>query len=330
MSLHPSVAAVRLAVRRTLADLDPGDTVVVACSGGADSLALLAATVFEATEPSWQVIGATVDHGLQAGSAEHADRVAEQMRSLGVAESVTARVKVEAPGLGPEAAAREARYAVLAEIAERFSARVVLLGHTLDDQAETVLLGLTRGSGGRALSGMRRAFEVYRRPLLDVTRADTETACLAEGIEFWTDPHNADEEFTRVRVRHEGAAAARGGARPRGGRDSRAHGRPAAGGHGVPRRGGGCGAGVGVRGRGAGRLVRVRAGAASRRDPQPGPPARRRTRQAPCRPSCSTPTWSPSTAWSPTGTARSGSSSPATSAVSRSGDLLSFEPQPRD
>ena len=201
VSLHPSVAAVRLAVRRTLADLDPGDTVVVACSGGADSLALLAATVFEATEGSWRVIGATVDHGLQDGSAEHADRVAEQMRALGVAESVTARVSVQAPGLGPEAAAREARYAVLAEIAERFSARVVLLGHTLDDQAETVLLGLTRGSGGRALSGMRRAFEVYRRPLLDLTRADTETACLTEGIEFWTDPHNSDQEFTRVRVR---------------------------------------------------------------------------------------------------------------------------------
>ncbi len=201
MSLHPSVAAVRLAVRRTLADLDPGDTVVVACSGGADSLALLAATVFEATVPSWRVIGATVDHGLQEGSAEHADRVAEQMRGLGVAESVTARVSVEAPGIGPEAAAREARYAVLAEIAERFSARAVLLGHTLDDQAETVLLGLTRGSGGRALSGMRRAFEVYRRPLLDLTRADTETACLTEGIEFWTDPHNEDQDFTRVRVR---------------------------------------------------------------------------------------------------------------------------------
>ena len=201
MSLHPSVAAVRLAVRRTLADLDPGDTVVVACSGGADSLALLAATVFEATDGSWRVIGATVDHGLQDGSAEHADRVAEQMRALGVAESVTARVSVQAPGLGPEAAAREARYVVLAEIAERFSARVVLLGHTLDDQAETVLLGLTRGSGGRALSGMRRAFEVYRRPLLDLTHADTETACLTAGIEFWTDPHNSDPDFTRVRVR---------------------------------------------------------------------------------------------------------------------------------
>jgi tRNA(Ile)-lysidine synthase len=201
MSLHPSVAAVRLGVRRATEDLEPGDTVVVACSGGADSLALLAATVFEAVAASWQVIGATVDHGLQDGSAAHADHVAARMRELGVAESVTARVRVEAPGMGPEAAAREARYAVLAEVAERFSARAVLLGHTLDDQAETVLLGLTRGSGGRALAGMRRAFDVYRRPLLDVTRADTETACLAEGIEFWTDPHNSDARFTRVRVR---------------------------------------------------------------------------------------------------------------------------------
>ena len=201
MTLHPSVAAVRLAVRRSLADLDPGDTVVVACSGGADSLALLAATVFEGVRDSWQVIGATVDHGLQAGSGEHADRVVEQMRALGVSESVTARVRVEAPGLGPEAAAREARYAVLTQIAERFSARAVLLGHTLDDQAETVLLGLARGSGGRALQGMRRAFEIYRRPLLDVGRADTETACLVEGIEYWTDPHNSEERYSRVRVR---------------------------------------------------------------------------------------------------------------------------------
>ena len=201
MSLHPSVAAVRLAVRRATDDLEPGDTVVVACSGGADSLALLAATVFEGAGASWQVVGATIDHGLQGGSAGNADRIAAQMRELGVAESVTARVSVQAPGLGPEAAAREARYAVLAEIAERFSARAVLLGHTLDDQAETVLLGLTRGSGGRALAGMRRAFEVYRRPLLDVTRADTETACLTEGIEFWTDPHNSDDRYTRVRVR---------------------------------------------------------------------------------------------------------------------------------
>jgi tRNA(Ile)-lysidine synthase len=111
-------------------------------------------------------------------------------------------VQVSATGQGPEAAAREARYAVLAEMADRWRASVVLLGHTLDDQAETVLLGLARGSGGRSLAGMRRVFEVYRRPLLDLTRADTEAACRAQGIGFWTDPHNEDPRFARARVRH--------------------------------------------------------------------------------------------------------------------------------
>ena len=104
--------------------------------------------------------------------------------------------------MGIEAAAREARYAVLAEVAARMGSRVVLLGHTLDDQAETVLLGLVRGSGGRSIAGMRRAFDEFRRPLLDVTRAQTEAACAAEGIEAWADPHNLDPRFTRARVRH--------------------------------------------------------------------------------------------------------------------------------
>jgi tRNA(Ile)-lysidine synthase len=201
MTLHPAVAAVRRAVRGDLADLEPGDTVVVACSGGADSLALLAATVFESREPALRVIGATVDHGLQEGSGEQALRVVEQMAGLGVDETVSARITVEGGGLGPEAAAREARYAVLDQIGERFGAAAVLLGHTRDDQAETVLLGLTRGSGGRSIAGMRRRFERYRRPLLDVSRADTVTACQVEGIEFWDDPHNADPAYTRTRVR---------------------------------------------------------------------------------------------------------------------------------
>ncbi len=201
MSLHPSVAAVRLGVRRVLRDLPAGGTALVACSGGADSLALLAAAVFEAQKLALRVVGVTVDHQLQEGSGDHAASVTGQMRTLGVDESVTATVSVSAVGVGPEAAAREARYDVLAELASRFDADAVLLGHTLDDQAETVLLGLTRGSGGRSLAGMRREFDLFRRPLLDVTRADTETACLAGGIEFWTDPHNRDEQFTRVRVR---------------------------------------------------------------------------------------------------------------------------------
>lgn len=201
MTLDASVAAVRLAVRRALADV--GDhPVVVACSGGADSLALLAAAVFEARSSPWRVIGVTVDHGLQEGSADHAARVVAQMAQLGADETGSVRVQVVAEGQGPESAAREARYAVLEEIAGRLGSQVVLLGHTRDDQAETVLLGLTRGSGGRSVAGMRRAFDVFRRPLLDVARAQTEAACRAEGIEFWTDPHNDDPRFTRARVRH--------------------------------------------------------------------------------------------------------------------------------
>lgn len=201
MGLHPAIAAVRHGVRRALADLDPGATVLVACSGGADSLALLAATVFEGRKGGLRVVGATVDHGLQDGSAEHADRVVAQMAGLGADETATARVQVDPAGLGIEAAARRARYAVLDQLREHLGAEVVLLGHTRDDQAETVLLGLARGSGGRSLAGMRRAFDHYRRPLLDVARADTVAACLADRIDYWDDPHNSDPGFARVRVR---------------------------------------------------------------------------------------------------------------------------------
>lgn len=201
MTLHPSIAVVRRGVRAVLDPLDPGAVVVVACSGGADSLALLSATVFEARSRSLRVIGVTVDHGLQDGSAAHASRVVEQMVAMGADETLTATVSVSATGVGPEAAARQARYAVLSEVAARTSAAVVLLGHTLDDQAETVLLGLTRGSGGRSLAGMRRGYDVFARPLLDVRRDDTVTACQVEGLDVWDDPHNSDPGFTRVRVR---------------------------------------------------------------------------------------------------------------------------------
>jgi tRNA(Ile)-lysidine synthase len=201
MALDPAVAAVRLAVRREL-DGSSEPIVMAACSGGADSLALLAATCVEAGKRDLHVIGVTVDHGLQEGSAAQAQHVVEQMAKLGADETVSIRVDVHASGQGPEAAAREARYAVLEEVAQRVGSRTVLLGHTLDDQAETVLLGLTRGSGARSLAGMRRGFDVFRRPLLDVTRAQTEAACRAEHIEWWTDPHNEDPRFTRSRVRH--------------------------------------------------------------------------------------------------------------------------------
>ena len=188
-------------MRTCLVDLEPGATVVVACSGGADSTALLAATVFEARRAGWRVVGATVDHGLQPGSAEVAELVVARMAALGADETLTARVTVDGGGLGPEAAARRARYAVLEQVREHVGADVVLLGHTRDDQAETVLLGLARGSGGRSLAGMRRRFDHFRRPLLDLSRDDTVTACQVEGLDVWEDPHNADPGYTRVRVR---------------------------------------------------------------------------------------------------------------------------------
>ena len=181
------------------------------------------------------MIGVTIDHGLQDGSAEHATGVVEQMARLGVDETASARVHVEGGGRGPEAAAREARYAVLDEMVQHFGAVAVLLGHTLDDQAETVLLGLARGSGGRSLAGMRRRFGHYRRPLLDVTRTDTVTACQVEGIEYWNDPHNIDPTYARVRVRRKVLPGPRGRARPGRRRRAGPHRRPAPRRHGAAR-----------------------------------------------------------------------------------------------
>jgi tRNA(Ile)-lysidine synthase len=201
--LDPAVARVRRAVRRSLADVEPGETVLVACSGGADSTALAAAAQFESRAGGWTVAAVVVDHGLQPGSAEVSAEAATRLERLRVPRVRV--VAVEAGGIpragGPEAAARTARYAALEKEAGELGARCVLLGHTRDDQAETVLLGLARGSGARSLAGMPAVSGLYRRPLLDVARADTERACAAEGLEVWRDPHNEDVAFARVRVR---------------------------------------------------------------------------------------------------------------------------------
>ncbi|HEY9324730.1 MAG TPA: tRNA lysidine(34) synthetase TilS [Agromyces sp.] len=202
-ALPPAVAEVRLAVRRALAALEPGSTVVVALSGGADSLALAAAVAFEAPKLGLRAVSVTVDHGLQPGSDAVADAAAAAARVLGLEASVVA-VEVTAGG-GPEAAARDARYRALAQAARVAGAAAVLTAHTLDDQAETVLLGLARGSGAASLKGMAEASDLdgiaLLRPLLDVRRATTRAACAASGLEPWDDPHNADPRFARVRVR---------------------------------------------------------------------------------------------------------------------------------
>jgi len=194
-----AVAAVRSAVRRDLADLAPGTAVLVACSGGADSLALAAATGFVAQRSGRTASAVVVDHDLQPGSAGVAEAAAATCRALGLAARVV-RVEVRVSGQGPEAAARQARYAALEDAGERAGA-AVLLGHTRDDQAEQVLLGLARGSGARSLAGIPPRRGRFRRPLLGLPRATTEAACAELGLEPWQDPANADESLARSRVR---------------------------------------------------------------------------------------------------------------------------------
>ena len=201
--LSPAVAAVRAAVSDFF-DHHPvsdGSLVLVALSGGADSLALAAATRFVATKRGLRAGAIIVDHGIQPGSAELAASVSETAISLGLDPVEALRVVVGAEG-GPEAAARDARYEALRSAAERFGAVLVVTGHTRNDQAETVLLGLARGSGPGSLRGMAERDGLIGRPLLDVTRESTHAAALAEGVAPWDDPHNSDERYSRVRVRH--------------------------------------------------------------------------------------------------------------------------------
>ena len=194
-----AASEVRRAVRDALAAL-PGAArrvpLVVGCSGGADSLALtIAAAAVRGVDDVQAVV---VDHRLQEGSAERAAATVALLAERGIAARVHA-VDVTGPG-GVEAAARRARRAALCA-ARPHPDSPILLGHTLDDQAETVLLGLGRGSGARSLAGMRRWDPPFLRPLLTVRRATTRAACT--GFAVWDDPHNADPRFTRVRLRHE-------------------------------------------------------------------------------------------------------------------------------
>ncbi|WP_060914937.1 tRNA lysidine(34) synthetase TilS [Microbacterium oleivorans] len=202
-SLHPAVAEVRRAVRAALTGLPEGAVVVVGLSGGADSLALAAAVGFEAPKLGLRAASVTVDHALQPDSADIAVRTGRAAAALGL-DPLIVRVTVGTEG-GPESAARDARYGVLRDAARDVRAAAVLVGHTLDDQAETVLLGLARGSGAGSLQGMAAASDLdgvaLLRPLLGVRRATTREACAAQGLEPWGDPHNLDPRFARVRVR---------------------------------------------------------------------------------------------------------------------------------
>lgn len=202
-----SLQRIRLALRRELADLAPNDLVLIGCSGGPDSLALAAgaASMAGGARGAGGIrFGAVVvDHQLQAESGATAAWAATACVDLGLDPVDVIPVVVGDPRLGggPEAAARSARRAALVETGERHDAKAILLAHTLDDQAETVLLRLARGSGARSLAAMAPRNGLWRRPLLSLRRAELAVACAEAGLTPHFDPHNNDAAFTRVRVR---------------------------------------------------------------------------------------------------------------------------------
>ena len=197
-----ALVAVRNAVKPFLEALEAGDVVTVAVSGGADSLALAYAVLKEATPLAITATAITIDHQLQDRSAAQAAKVSKQLTEMGYREVFVEKVVV-ATDSGLEAGARDARYQALNACAEKTGAVKIFLGHTRDDQAETVLLGLARGSGARSLSGMAEENGRYVRPFLRLTREDTESACRELSLEIWNDPHNFNSNFSRVKVRQE-------------------------------------------------------------------------------------------------------------------------------
>jgi tRNA(Ile)-lysidine synthase len=196
----PALLEVRLALRNYLAEIDSNETILVGCSGGADSLALTYALKQESESKNLRLIPVVIDHDLQAGSADIAAKTVKQLQSWGLKEIFTAKAQVLLSD-GLEASARRARYQIFHQALDTYLAKYFFLAHTQNDQAETVLLGLARGSGGKSLSGMNDVSGEFIRPLLRITRNTTEQLCREVGIDFWIDPHNSDSKFTRVRVR---------------------------------------------------------------------------------------------------------------------------------
>jgi tRNA(Ile)-lysidine synthase len=192
---------------RTLAGVDSptgGDGVALAVSGGADSLALLHAMRTLAGPRGWRLAVLTVDHGLRPGSAADAAFVADHAKALGL----EARVLTLDPAdlerhrdQGPEGAARAARYGALWAAADGLGCAFLATGHTLDDQAETVLLQLLRGAGPEGLAGMAVRSGRLLRPLLEVRRAETRACCVAVGVRWREDPSNQEPGPLRNRVR---------------------------------------------------------------------------------------------------------------------------------
>lgn len=206
--LAPVVGTARKMLQDALAAAGYPDRVLVACSGGPDSLALAAVAAYfgrrgHVDGHPVSVGAVVVDHQLQLGSGAVAATTARTLDELGLSPVTIRTVDVASSGAGPEAAARDARHAALEAAADEAGAAAILLGHTLDDQAEQVLLGLARGSGTRSLAGMRPARGRLLRPFLGLRRADTLEICRVEDLEPWHDPSNTDPVYARSRTRVE-------------------------------------------------------------------------------------------------------------------------------
>ena len=196
----PALLELRNAVRFWFQKLEANSKVCIGVSGGADSLALAIVAKLEAVDFNLDLVAVIVDHGLQENSAEVAASTKKKLESIGYSDIFVGKANVLVTD-GIEASARRARYLVFQQALETYGAKVFLIGHTKNDQAEGVLLGLARGSGTKSLSGMAEISGPFIRPFLNVDRSTTQAACVESGIEYWNDPHNLNTEFTRVRVR---------------------------------------------------------------------------------------------------------------------------------
>jgi tRNA(Ile)-lysidine synthase len=191
------------AVQNLLKNFDAGDLVLVGCSGGADSLALAWTTLVVGKRLELKTGAVIVDHQLIPESNSVALNAKKQCEDLGIQEVIIKKVNVEHNHEGLEAAARIARYEAFENVLHETNAQAILLAHTQDDQAETVLMRLTRGSGAKSLSGMAQVSGKYIRPFLHLRKKLVHDSLDLIGLKAWQDPANTDHQFLRVKVRHE-------------------------------------------------------------------------------------------------------------------------------
>ena len=176
--------------------------ILIGVSGGADSMALAVATLLESKSAGIEAVAIIIDHQLQDGSSQVAASAREKLLELGCDDVEVVQVDVVISD-GMESSARRARFQAFEAAIAKYQPDYFFLAHTKNDQAESVLLGLARGSGTRSLSGIAQVNGKFVRPLLDVDREVTENACRENGIVPWEDPHNSDLQYARVRVRRQ-------------------------------------------------------------------------------------------------------------------------------